>query len=196
MASRNESIKLTRQLGAFCCKLKMRLNSHPAVIPKQVACAAAPRQTQYHTSTSLLFSYWESTAKVRRKARSHISVYCASPWNGAGTFPKPTCCTAISNHHLSAKLNAQSDAEAAAYVQGVQPCSGSLQQIMETGRPCYKARLLHYFADPGCAEKGSEAQAPWCGWHTDHSSLTGPTPLSPPTLRPEMMPLWPIELRM
>ena len=31
---------------------------------------------------------------------------------------------------------------------------------METGRPCYKARLLHYFADPECASKGSEAQAP------------------------------------
>ncbi|CAL5228686.1 g11861 [Coccomyxa viridis] len=57
--------------------------------------------------------------------------------------------------------------------KGVQPCSGSLQQIMEKGRPCYKARLLHYFADPECASKGSETQAPWCGWHTDHSSLTG-----------------------
>lgn len=80
-------------------------------------------------------------------------------------------------------------------VQGVQPCSGSLQQIMETGRPCYKARLLHYFADPECARKGSDAQAPWCGWHTDHSSLTGAARLALPTPRSEALPLSQSQLR-
>ena len=61
---------------------------------------------------------------------------------------------------------------------------------METGRPCYKARLLHYFADPECASKGSEAQAPWCGWHTDHSSLTGTMPLLPFPFRPNFFVRW------
>ena len=72
-------------------------------------------------------------------------------------------------------------------MQGVQSSSGSLQQIMRTGRPCCKARLLHYFADPECARKGSEAQAPWCGWHTDHSSLTGAMPLVPLPPKPEAL---------
>lgn len=58
-------------------------------------------------------------------------------------------------------------------LQGVQPCTGTLQDIMGKGRPCYKARLLHYFADPECGSKGPGAQLAWCGWHTDHSSLTG-----------------------
>lgn len=86
---------------------------------------------------------------------------------------------------LSCKLSLPFKSDmSTSYVQGVQPCSGSLQQIMEKGRPCYKARLLHYFADPECASKGSETQAPWCGWHTDHSSLTGATPLWPFPHRP------------
>ena len=58
--------------------------------------------------------------------------------------------------------------------QGAALAPGRLRQIMEKGTPCCKARLLHYFAAPanGC---DTELQSPanWCGWHTDHGSLTG-----------------------
>ncbi|KAL4853898.1 hypothetical protein ACK3TF_005139 [Chlorella vulgaris] len=40
--------------------------------------------------------------------------------------------------------------------------------------PCPKARLLHYFAP--VSETSGSGRAPsqqWCGWHTDHGSLTG-----------------------
>ncbi len=51
---------------------------------------------------------------------------------------------------------------------------GRLRQIMEKGTPCCKARLLHYFAAPaiGC-DTELRSPANWCGWHTDHGSLTG-----------------------
>ncbi|KAK9830192.1 hypothetical protein WJX72_010222 [[Myrmecia] bisecta] len=35
--------------------------------------------------------------------------------------------------------------------------------------PCPKGRLLHYFP----ATSADDASASWCGWHTDHGSLTG-----------------------
>ena len=58
-------------------------------------------------------------------------------------------------------------------MQGMQPCSGTLQEIVAQGRPCYKARLLHYFTNPNCSKQAPGVQPAWCGWHTDHSSLTG-----------------------
>ena len=58
-------------------------------------------------------------------------------------------------------------------MQGMQPCSGTLQDIVARGRPCYKARLLHYFTNPDCSKQAPGMQPAWCGWHTDHSSLTG-----------------------
>ena len=58
-------------------------------------------------------------------------------------------------------------------MQGMQPCSGTLQEIVARGRPCYKARLLHYFTNPSCSKQAPGMQPAWCGWHTDHSSLTG-----------------------
>ena len=58
-------------------------------------------------------------------------------------------------------------------MQGMQPCSGTLQEIVARGRPCYKARLLHYFTNPDCSKQAPGVQPAWCGWHTDHSSLTG-----------------------
>lgn len=58
-------------------------------------------------------------------------------------------------------------------MQGMQPCSGTLQEIVARGRPCYKARLLHYFTNPDCSKQAPGLQPAWCGWHTDHSSLTG-----------------------
>ncbi|CAK0782425.1 hypothetical protein CVIRNUC_005681 [Coccomyxa viridis] len=57
--------------------------------------------------------------------------------------------------------------------KGMQPCSGTLQEIVARGRPCYKARLLHYFTNPDCSKQAPGLQPAWCGWHTDHSSLTG-----------------------
>ena len=49
---------------------------------------------------------------------------------------------------------------------------GRLRAILEAGAPCCKARLLHYFAPEGRACSSPEGSN-WCGWHTDHSSLTG-----------------------
>lgn len=39
-------------------------------------------------------------------------------------------------------------------------------------------RLLHYFAHPmeeEDVEKKWEGESDWCGWHNDHSALTGLT---------------------
>jgi len=38
-----------------------------------------------------------------------------------------------------------------------------------------KARLLHYFARDASATDDTESMDSWCGWHIDHSSLTGLT---------------------
>jgi len=48
-----------------------------------------------------------------------------------------------------------------------------IQRIVASSRAC-KARLLHYF--PTEQVKGATADMDnWCGWHTDHGSLTGLT---------------------
>eukprot|EP00126_Sphaerothecum_destruens_P006824 Sdes_comp19546_c0_seq2m11170 len=38
---------------------------------------------------------------------------------------------------------------------------------------CHKGRLLHYFPTPQAAPQESSPHAQWCGWHLDHSILTG-----------------------
>eukprot|EP00456_Euglypha_rotunda_P035423 TRINITY_DN27273_c0_g1_i1.p1 TRINITY_DN27273_c0_g1~~TRINITY_DN27273_c0_g1_i1.p1 ORF type:complete len:373 (-),score=58.88 TRINITY_DN27273_c0_g1_i1:57-1175(-) len=48
-----------------------------------------------------------------------------------------------------------------------------LHRIINTSRAC-KARLLHYFP-PQIQEKKDNKDIDWCGWHTDHGSLTGLT---------------------
>jgi len=47
---------------------------------------------------------------------------------------------------------------------------GQLEKIIKTSRTC-KARLLYYF--PIKDDKTPRTRDSWCGWHNDHSSLTG-----------------------
>ncbi|KAF5742946.1 hypothetical protein HS088_TW09G01008 [Tripterygium wilfordii] len=53
--------------------------------------------------------------------------------------------------------------------------SQSLEQIIRHSR-CPKGRLLYYFPtqESNCV-KDAESMSSWCGWHTDHGSLTGLT---------------------
>ena len=39
----------------------------------------------------------------------------------------------------------------------------------------HKARLLHYYPPPPCGDgdEDDEDQDSWCGWHLDHSLITG-----------------------
>ncbi|XP_068653411.1 uncharacterized protein [Aristolochia californica] len=55
------------------------------------------------------------------------------------------------------------------------PKSKGLEQILQDSR-CHKGRLLYYFPrlQSDLAED-STALSSWCGWHTDHGSLTGLT---------------------
>jgi len=48
----------------------------------------------------------------------------------------------------------------------------SLEQIIKTTRTT-KSRLLHYFPIPS---EGPRDVDSWCGWHNDHSALTGLVP--------------------
>ncbi|KAJ7956597.1 2-oxoglutarate (2OG) and Fe(II)-dependent oxygenase superfamily protein [Quillaja saponaria] len=48
-----------------------------------------------------------------------------------------------------------------------------LEQILLRSR-CPKGRLLHYFPAKQCTQDG-DSMSSWCGWHTDHGSLTGLT---------------------
>ncbi|PIN24336.1 Iron/ascorbate family oxidoreductase [Handroanthus impetiginosus] len=51
----------------------------------------------------------------------------------------------------------------------------SLQQILLRSR-CHKGRLLYYFpADKRTSTEDCESVPSWCGWHTDHGSVTGLT---------------------
>jgi isopenicillin N synthase-like dioxygenase len=65
------------------------------------------------------------------------------------------------------------------FIARVQPTyhSGMLEKIVATSK-CCKARLLHYFPlsaeDVATTDDGNFSN--WCGWHNDHSSLTGLTP--------------------
>ncbi|XP_057768751.1 uncharacterized protein LOC130988794 isoform X2 [Salvia miltiorrhiza] len=55
--------------------------------------------------------------------------------------------------------------------------NGSLQQILLRSR-CHKGRLLYYFPSHQCTsvvDGDDGSMSSWCGWHTDHGSLTGLT---------------------
>ncbi|XP_042055390.1 uncharacterized protein LOC121799935 [Salvia splendens] len=55
--------------------------------------------------------------------------------------------------------------------------NGSLRQILLRSR-CHKGRLLYYFPSYHCTslvDSDSGSMSSWCGWHTDHGSLTGLT---------------------
>ncbi|KAK3028092.1 hypothetical protein RJ639_039383 [Escallonia herrerae] len=51
----------------------------------------------------------------------------------------------------------------------------SLEPILLRSR-CHKGRLLYYFPmqQSNCSQDG-DSMSSWCGWHTDHGSLTGLT---------------------
>ncbi|CAI9100281.1 OLC1v1037245C1 [Oldenlandia corymbosa var. corymbosa] len=50
-----------------------------------------------------------------------------------------------------------------------------LEQILESSR-CHKGRLLYYFPTrQSIYLQDGESMSSWCGWHTDHGSLTGLT---------------------
>ncbi|XP_028553224.1 uncharacterized protein LOC110103371 isoform X2 [Dendrobium catenatum] len=49
-----------------------------------------------------------------------------------------------------------------------------LQQILMRSR-CHKGRLLYYFAKQQSESMKDTGVSSWCGWHTDHGSLTGLT---------------------
>lgn len=51
--------------------------------------------------------------------------------------------------------------------------SGLLQKIIQQSKTC-KARLLYYFSIDD--DKTPRTRDSWCGWHNDHSSLTGLCP--------------------
>ncbi|KAF6991785.1 hypothetical protein CFC21_008834 [Triticum aestivum] len=59
---------------------------------------------------------------------------------------------------------------------GVGPYDGeSLEQTISRSR-CHKGRLLYYFPRQFSTQKeGGDSVSSWCGWHTDHGSLTGLT---------------------
>jgi len=53
---------------------------------------------------------------------------------------------------------------------------GRLLRIVQSSRTC-KARLLHYFdSSAGESQRDDSRVDSWCGWHNDHSSLTGLCP--------------------
>lgn len=53
--------------------------------------------------------------------------------------------------------------------------SDNLEELLRNSQ-CHKGRLLHYFASPTSDEsERSESISSWCGWHSDHGSLTGLT---------------------
>ncbi|KAJ6802547.1 uncharacterized protein M6B38_192115 [Iris pallida] len=49
-----------------------------------------------------------------------------------------------------------------------------LEQILRRSR-CHKGRLLYYFPKQLCQMQDVGSISSWCGWHTDHGSLTGLT---------------------
>ncbi|CAH9102009.1 unnamed protein product [Cuscuta epithymum] len=49
-----------------------------------------------------------------------------------------------------------------------------LEKILLRSR-CHKGRLLYYFPSQQSCSQDDESMSSWCGWHTDHGSLTGLT---------------------
>ncbi|KAJ1264008.1 hypothetical protein BS78_09G230200 [Paspalum vaginatum] len=59
--------------------------------------------------------------------------------------------------------------------QGVGQYDGdSLEQTIASSR-CHKGRLLYYFPRQFSKQTEAGSVSSWCGWHTDHGSLTGLT---------------------
>lgn len=59
--------------------------------------------------------------------------------------------------------------------QGVGPYDGeSLEQTIASSR-CHKGRLLYYYPRQFSKQEEGGSVSSWCGWHTDHGSLTGLT---------------------
>uniref|UniRef100_A0A0E0L5I5 Fe2OG dioxygenase domain-containing protein n=2 Tax=Oryza punctata TaxID=4537 RepID=A0A0E0L5I5_ORYPU len=59
--------------------------------------------------------------------------------------------------------------------QGVGPYDGeSLEQTIASSR-CHKGRLLYYLPRQFSKQEEGGSVSSWCGWHTDHGSLTGLT---------------------
>ncbi|KAI3524568.1 hypothetical protein L1887_03227 [Cichorium endivia] len=55
------------------------------------------------------------------------------------------------------------------------PPNEGIEQIVFRSR-CHKGRLLYYFpAEKGNDVDDNDSMSSWCGWHTDHGSLTGLT---------------------
>ncbi|GJS34447.1 putative 2-oxoglutarate and Fe(II)-dependent oxygenase superfamily protein [Tanacetum coccineum] len=55
------------------------------------------------------------------------------------------------------------------------PPNEGIEQIVYRSR-CHKGRLLYYFpAEKGNDPQDDDSMSSWCGWHTDHGSLTGLT---------------------
>lgn len=50
--------------------------------------------------------------------------------------------------------------------------SRSMEHVIRRSR-CPKARLLHYFPPEKASGTDPEGETKWCGWHTDHGTLTG-----------------------
>ncbi|KAJ0232251.1 2-oxoglutarate [Hirschfeldia incana] len=50
----------------------------------------------------------------------------------------------------------------------------NLENIL-LGSRCHKGRLLYYFPAQDTTTQDSDSISSWCGWHTDHGSLTGLT---------------------
>lgn len=55
------------------------------------------------------------------------------------------------------------------------PLNEGIEQTVFRSR-CHKGRLLYYFPAEKCNDpQDSHSMSSWCGWHTDHGSLTGLT---------------------
>ncbi|XP_019057566.1 PREDICTED: uncharacterized protein LOC104808745 isoform X2 [Tarenaya hassleriana] len=52
--------------------------------------------------------------------------------------------------------------------------SQNLENIL-LGSRCHKGRLLYYFPPQDSNTEENDSMSSWCGWHTDHGSLTGLT---------------------
>lgn len=60
------------------------------------------------------------------------------------------------------------------YARTKYPDVMSLETIIKES-PCPKGRLLHYFSPTHPEGSDAAERTSWCGWHTDHGSLTGLT---------------------
>ncbi|KAG8044426.1 hypothetical protein GUJ93_ZPchr0057g2644 [Zizania palustris] len=57
--------------------------------------------------------------------------------------------------------------------QGVGLYDGEILELTIANSRCHKGRLLYYFPRQFSNQKEGGSVSSWCGWHTDHGSLTG-----------------------